>query len=157
MLFFPFFLHIACSYSGWYFVASAVCAVSFSETFEWLVFHWSQSGSNFSNVFRTLLSILADLNYAVVCTVSFTLLFLEQPCRKRKRMIEIWQEGARFPTASQRLADQVRKIIKKVEILQEINNQQDNNTVPDTSNINKQKHPNRNLVEIKKKSPNVYG
>ena len=31
----------------------------------------------------------------------------------RKRMIEIWQECAWFQTASQRLADQVRTIIKK--------------------------------------------
>ena len=31
----------------------------------------------------------------------------------RKRMIEIWQECAKFQTTSQRLADQVRTIIKK--------------------------------------------
>ena len=31
----------------------------------------------------------------------------------RKRMIEIWQESASFQTTSQRLADQVRTIIKK--------------------------------------------
>ena len=31
----------------------------------------------------------------------------------RKRMIEIWQECASFQTTSQRLADQVRTIIKK--------------------------------------------
>ena len=34
--------------------------------------------------------------------------------RYRKRMIEIWQECAKFQTTSQRLADQVRTIIKKV-------------------------------------------
>ena len=69
----------------------------------------------------------------------------------RKRMIEIWQECADFQT-SQKLADQVRTIIKKgwfsdLEILkihQKINNEQDSNTVPDTSNINKQKQSNRN-------------
>ena len=31
----------------------------------------------------------------------------------RKRMIEIWQECSSFQTTSQRLADQVRTIIKK--------------------------------------------
>ena len=60
-------------------------------------------------------------------------------------MIEIWQECASFQT-SQRLADQVRKIIKKglfsnlekLEIHQKTN-KQDNNTVPDTSRVVKQK------------------
>ena len=60
-------------------------------------------------------------------------------------MIEIWQECSNFQTTSQRLADQVRTIIKKgwfsdleiIDIHQKINNQQGNNTVPDTSNINK--------------------
>ena len=62
-------------------------------------------------------------------------------------MIEIWQECASFQTTSQRLSDQVRTIIKKgwfsdreiLEIHQKINNEQDSNTVLDTSNINKQK------------------
>ena len=66
-------------------------------------------------------------------------------------MIEIWQKCASFQT-SQRLANQVRTIIKKgwfsdleiLEIHQKINNKQDNNTVTDTSRINKQKQPNRN-------------
>ena len=61
-------------------------------------------------------------------------------------MIEIWQEYSNFQTTSQ------RTIIKKgwfsdleiLEIHQKINNQQSNNTVPDTSNINKQNLPNRN-------------
>ena len=61
----------------------------------------------------------------------------------RKRMIEIWQECASFQT-SQKLTDQVRTIIKKgwfsdleiLEIHQKINNEQDSNTVPDTSNEN---------------------
>ena len=68
----------------------------------------------------------------------------------RKRMIEIWQECSNFDTTSQKLADLVRTIIKKswfsdieiIEIYKKINYQQSNNTVPDTSNINKQKQPN---------------
>ena len=67
----------------------------------------------------------------------------------RKRMIEIWQEHASFLT-SQRLANQVRTMIKKgwfsdleiLEIHQKINNEQDSNTVLDTSSITKQKQPN---------------
>ena len=67
-------------------------------------------------------------------------------------MIEILQEYASFQTTSQRLVDQVRKIIKKgwfsdpeiLEIHQKINNEQDNKTVPDISRIIKQKQPNRN-------------
>ena len=67
-------------------------------------------------------------------------------------MIEIWQECSNLQLTSQRLADQVRTIIKKgwfsdteiIEIHQKINNQQGNNTVPGTSNINKQKQPNQN-------------
>ena len=70
----------------------------------------------------------------------------------RKRMIEIWRECSNFQTTSQRLADQVRTIIKKrwfsdleiIEILQKINNRQVNNTVHVTSNINKQRQLNRN-------------
>ena len=70
----------------------------------------------------------------------------------RKRMMEIWQELSNFQTTSQRLADQVRTIIKKVwfsdleiiEIHQKINDQQGCNTVTDTLNINKQKQPNQN-------------
>ena len=66
-------------------------------------------------------------------------------------MIETWQQCSNFKTTNQRLADQVRTIIKKgwfydveiIEIHQKINYQSDN-TVPDTSNINKQKQPNRN-------------
>ena len=70
----------------------------------------------------------------------------------RKRMIEIWLECASVQTATQRLADQVRTIIKKglffdleiLEIHQKINDVQDSNTVPGTSRINKQKQPNKN-------------
>ena len=70
----------------------------------------------------------------------------------RKRMIEIWQEYSNFQTISQRLADQVRTITKNgwfsdlkiIEIQQKINDQHGNNTLPDPSNINKQKQPNRN-------------
>ena len=53
--------------------------------------------------------------------------------RYRKRMIEIWQECAKFQTTSQRLADQVRTIIKKgwfsdLEIL-EIHQKHTNKTI----------------------------
>ena len=66
--------------------------------------------------------------------------------RGYRKMIEILQQCASFQT-SQRLADQVRTMVKKgwfsdleiLEIHQKINNQQDSNTVPDTSNINKKK------------------
>ena len=71
-------------------------------------------------------------------------------------MIEIWQEYYNFQTTSQRLADQVRTNIKKgwfsdlemIEIQLKINDQQGNYTLPDTSNINKQKQPNRNEPTI---------
>ena len=67
-------------------------------------------------------------------------------------MIEIWQEWSNFQTTSLRITDQVRTMIKKglfsdreiIEIHQKINNQRGNNTVPVTSNINKQKQSNRN-------------
>ena len=67
-------------------------------------------------------------------------------------MIENYQECFNFQTTSQRLPDQVRTLIKKdrfsdleiIEIHQKINNQQGNNTLRNTSNINKQKQPNRN-------------
>ena len=62
-------------------------------------------------------------------------------------MIEIWQECANFQTARQKLAGQVRTIIKKgwlsdLEILethQKINNREDSNTISDTPSINKKK------------------
>ena len=57
-------------------------------------------------------------------------------------MIEIWQEYASFQTTSQRLADQVRTIIKTgwfsdLEILEihQKTNTQDNSTVPDTLRV----------------------
>ena len=63
-------------------------------------------------------------------------------------MLEIWQELSNFQTTSQRLADQVRTIIKNgwfsdleiIEIHQKINDQQSgtNNTLPSTLNNNKQ-------------------
>ena len=67
-------------------------------------------------------------------------------------MIEIWQECASFQTTSERLANQIRTMIKKgwfsdleiQKIYQKINNEQVSNTIPDTSRINKQKQPNRN-------------
>ena len=69
--------------------------------------------------------------------------------RYRKRILEIWQERSAFQTTSQRLADQVRTIIKKcwfsdLELL-EINQKtlkQNYNTVPDTSGSVKQKQSN---------------
>ena len=75
----------------------------------------------------------------------------------RKRVIEIWQECASFQT-SQRLADQVRTIIKKcwfsdleiLEIHQNMNNEQDSNTVPDTSSINKQNSLTQMNCQIRK-------
>ena len=70
----------------------------------------------------------------------------------RKRMMEIWQELSIFQTTSQRLADQIRTIMKKgwfseleiIEIHQEINDQERRNTLSDTPNINKQKQPIQN-------------
>ena len=67
-------------------------------------------------------------------------------------MIEIRYECASFRTTSQRLADQVRTMIKKgwfsdlkiPEIHQNINNEQVSNPVPDTPKNNKHKQPNRN-------------
>ena len=70
-------------------------------------------------------------------------------------MIEICQECDSFQTTSQRLADQARTIIKEgwfsdleileiLEIYQKIHNEQDSNTLPDISSINKQKQPHRN-------------
>ena len=70
----------------------------------------------------------------------------------RKRMINIWQECASFLTTSQRIADQVRTRIKKgwfsvreiLEIHQKSHKQ--DNTIPDTSSVVKQKQPNRNKL-----------
>ena len=64
----------------------------------------------------------------------------------KKGMMDIWQELSYFQTASQRLTEQVRTIIKKrwfseleiIEIRQKINDQQSsNNTLPGISNIKK--------------------
>ena len=60
-------------------------------------------------------------------------------------MIAIWQECASFQTTNQRLADQVRTVIKKswfsnieiLEIHQKMNNEQDTNTISDTPSIDK--------------------
>ena len=76
-------------------------------------------------------------------------------------MMEIWQELSNFQTTSQRLADRVRTIMKKgwfselgiVEIHQKINDQERRNTLPDTSNINKQKQPIQNEPSIQKMEP----
>ena len=67
-------------------------------------------------------------------------------------MIEIWVEYFTPKTTSQKFADQVRTIIKKcwfsdheiIEIQQKINDQQGNNILPDTRNINEQKQHNWN-------------
>ena len=72
--------------------------------------------------------------------------------RGYRKIIEIWQEYSNFQTTSQRLADQVRTTIKKrwfsdrdiIEIHLKINYKEGNNTVHDTSKINKQKQLNRN-------------
>ena len=67
-----------------------------------------------------------------------------------KRMIEIWQECANFQTTSQRLADQVRTIIKKgwfsdLEILEiHQKTQTQDNTIPNTSSGANQKQHIRN-------------
>ena len=66
--------------------------------------------------------------------------------------MEIWQELSNFQITSQRLADQVRTIMKKgwfselgiTEIHEKINDQERRNTLPDTSNINKEKQPIQN-------------
>ena len=78
----------------------------------------------------------------------------------RKKIIEIWQECARFQTTNQRLVDQVRTIIKKgwfsgleiLEILQKTNSEskQDANTISDTPSIDKQERPNRKELQTKK-------
>ena len=68
-------------------------------------------------------------------------------------MVEIWQECTSFQTTNQRLADQIRTIIKKkgwfsdheiLEIRQKTNNEQDTNTISDTLCFDKQKQSNRN-------------
>ena len=66
-------------------------------------------------------------------------------------MIVIWQECASFRT-SQKLADQIRTIIKKgwfsdhdiLEIHQETNNWKDSNTTSDTPSMDKQEQFKRN-------------
>ena len=65
-------------------------------------------------------------------------------------MIEIWQECSTFQTTSQRLADQVRTIMKKgcffvLELLEihQKSLKQNNNTVPDTPRWVKQRQSNK--------------
>ena len=75
--------------------------------------------------------------------------------------MEIWQELSNFQITSQRLADQVRTIMKKgwfseleiIEIHQKINDQERRNTLPDTSNINKQKQPIQNEPTLDNGNP----
>ena len=71
----------------------------------------------------------------------------------RKRMMEIWQECSTFQT-SQRLADQVRTIVKKgwfsdLELLEihQKTHKQTYNTVPETSSGVKQKQSNENELQ----------
>ena len=67
-------------------------------------------------------------------------------------MKEIWQECASFQTTSQRLANEIRTIIKNgcfsddeiLEIHQKIKSQQDSYTISDTRSINKEKQSHRN-------------
>ena len=66
--------------------------------------------------------------------------------------METWVELCNFQTTSQRIADQVRTIMKKgwfseleiIEMHQKINDPERRNTLPGTSNINKQKQPIQN-------------
>ena len=66
-----------------------------------------------------------------------------------------------FQTTSQRLADQVRTIMKKgrfseleiIEMHQKINDQERRNSLPDTSNINKQKQPIQNEPTMENGKP----
>ena len=71
-------------------------------------------------------------------------------------MIEIWQECSTFQTISQRLADQVRTIVKKgwfsdLELLEFHHNthKQTHNTVPDTSSGVKQKQSNEKNCKLR--------
>ena len=74
----------------------------------------------------------------------------------RKRMIEIWQECSTFQTTSQRLADQVKTIVKKgwfsdLELLEiPKTHQQTYNTAPDTSSGVKQKQSNEKTANFDK-------
>ena len=76
----------------------------------------------------------------------------------RKRMIETWQECASFQTTNQRLADQVRTIIKKgwfsdLEILEiHQKTQKQENTIRDASSGAKQK-PEMTCQLLKMKTP----
>ena len=49
-----------------------------------MVFHWSLSDSKSPQVFKTLLSILADLNNAIVWTVSTRPLISKSSCPLRQ-------------------------------------------------------------------------
>ena len=77
--------------------------------------------------------------------------------------MEIWQKLSIFQTTSQRLADQVRTIMKKgwfseleiIEIHQKINDQDRRNTLPDTPNINKQKQPIQKWTNFGKWKPHT--
>ena len=75
----------------------------------------------------------------------------------RKKMMEIWQERSTFQTTRQRLADQVRKIMKKswfsdLELLKihQKTLKQNTNTVPDTPSGVKQKQSNNKKKKTRK-------
>ena len=62
-----------------------------------MVFHWSLSGSKFPQLSRTLLSIQADLNNAVVWTVSIRpIIVFQSATRVRTRLLDR-DSPARFP------------------------------------------------------------
>ena len=114
---------------------------SFFQVHEWRV-------KNYTNQKRK--NKFIDEGRQPTCT---TLLFYQQPYTKRiQEKNYIMQECSSFKITSQRFADQVKTIIKKgwfseleiIEIYQKLNNQQGSNTVPETSNINKQKQPQQN-------------
>ena len=78
-------------------------------------------------------------------------------------MIEIWQECTSFQTTSQRLADQVRTIIKKgwfsdleiLEINQKTKNEQDSKIISDTPSTEEQEQSNRNESPISGNRNNI--
>ena len=81
--------------------------------------------------------------------------------RYRKRMSEIWQKCASFQTTSQRLADQVRTIIKrgrfsdlKILEIHQKTHKQNYDTVLDTSSSVKQKQPNADKKKSTKTGQN---
>ena len=89
--------------------------------------------------------------------------FTSNPTQRgcRKRRMEIWQELSNVQITSQRLADQVRTIMKKgwfleleiIEIHQKINDEERRNRLPDTS-TNKNSPSKMNQLRIMGTLPN---